>query len=89
MPDEIRQSIRVWDMEEYVTVPTWAERLSRRQLVILKKNEKQTLDHENDASLQRLLKKRRELTMPNRDIRRQGKHPRWFRRMKFAYLRRA
>jgi hypothetical protein len=31
LTDEVRRTIRVWDMEEYVTVPVWAERMSRRQ----------------------------------------------------------
>ena len=39
LTDEVRRTIRVWDMEEYVTVPAWAERMSRQQLVMVKKTE--------------------------------------------------
>ena len=61
LTDEVRRTIRVWDMEEYVTVPVWAERMSRRQLVTLKETEKPLLDPEDEALFQRLRKKHQEL----------------------------
>ncbi|MGH1478794.1 MAG: hypothetical protein ACRBM6_08740 [Geminicoccales bacterium] len=33
IPKPIRDAVRVYDLEEYVNVKTWAERMSHRQLV--------------------------------------------------------
>lgn len=73
LTDDVRRSIRVWDMEEYVTVPVWAERMSSRQLVILKETEEPLPDPEDEVLLKRLRKKRQELVTPKRQKIRQGK----------------
>ena len=73
LKDEVRRTIRVWDMEEYVTVPVWAKRMSRRQLVIPKETEQPHLDPEDEVILQRLRKKQQELIMPKHQTSRQAK----------------
>lgn len=73
LTNDIRRTIRVWDMEEYVTVPVWAERMSHRQLVTLKKTEEPVLDPEDEALLQRLRNKRQEAIPPKHRAIRQEK----------------
>ena len=88
LTDEIRRTIRVWDMEEYVTVPAWAERMSRQQLVTVKETEepqKETeeplSDPEDQALLERLHEKQQELIKPKHQTnprrKRHTKRSRW------------
>ena len=85
LTDEIRRTVRVWDMEEYVTVPAWAERMSRQQLVTLKETEEPLSDPEDQALLERLRKKQQELATPKRQTtpqrKRQTKRSRWLQRV--------
>jgi transcriptional antiterminator Rof (Rho-off) len=73
-------------MEEYVTVPVWAERMSRQQLVTRKKNEDLPLDSEDEVILLRLRKKQQELTTPKQQtisqMKRQTKRSKWLLHMK-------
>lgn len=90
LTDEVRRTIRVWDMEEYVTVPVWAERMSRRQLVTRKEPEDRLLDPEDEVLLQRLRKKLQELTaLKHQTIRqrkRQTKRSRWLQHVMSSLL---
>lgn len=69
IPKEIRQAIRVYDMGEYVTVRTWAERLSKRQLVAQTPSQPRAmlpLDPDDEAVFQEVLAVWRRLNLPRR-----------------------
>ncbi len=57
LPEEIRRAIRVFDMEEYVTVREWAERLSKRQLVVREDPKPDPVDDDDVRQMRAILDK--------------------------------
>ena len=86
LSDEVRRIIRVWDADGYVTIPDWAERMNRRQLTIVQEAKDLPHDPEEEAILQRLLKKRQELlasqSQASRPSKRRTRLSKRFQRMK-------
>ena len=76
LSDEVRRTIRVWDMGEYVTVLVWAERMSRRQVVTLKPAQEPPLDPDDEVQLQRMRKKLKEVARPKKSIDQQRRRTR-------------
>ena len=70
LPGEIRRSIRVFDMDEYVTVPVWAKRMSERQLVVAEKPKEPDLDPDDTAVLRRMREIHNRMKRPVRPPRR-------------------
>jgi len=64
LPAKVRRSIRVWDIDTYVTVRAWAERMSKQQLALpvkAKEVKEPPLAPEDEALLRRIRKRRREI----------------------------
>ncbi len=58
IPRQIRQAVRVYDLGDYVTVRTWAERMSKRQLVL---RQPDPIDLEESGEADRILRKMRDV----------------------------
>ena len=39
IPPRLRRAIHIFDLEEYVSIPTWATRMSQRQVTIRRQNQ--------------------------------------------------
>lgn len=39
IPPRLRRAIRIFDLEEYVSIPTWATRMSHRQVTLRRQNQ--------------------------------------------------
>lgn len=75
---DVRRIISVWDADGYVTIPEWAKRMSRRQLIIVVQDKSEPdppTEEEDEAILERLHEKRRELRKAENQARVSGANP--------------
>lgn len=73
LPASIRRSIRVWDIDTYVSVRAWAQRMSKQQLVLPTKAKEQTLEPEDEILLRRVRRRRREIAEQASETRRRAR----------------